>query len=83
MGCPSQAGYSNGESGVTRLVRTVCKSVQEKGCDKSGRFMSFSTDLKDDFEMASVPLKPFLENSFNILCIKRIELNNKLLDAVY
>ena len=49
--------------------------------------------------MASVPLKPFLGNRFNILFVnglgvyclydkllnffKRIECNNKLLDAVY
>ena len=66
VGCLSHGGYSNGESGVTRLVRTVCKSVQERGCEKSGRFMSFSTYLKDEFEMASVPLKPFLGNRFKI-----------------
>ena len=99
VGCLSHGGYSNGESGVTRLIRTVCKSVQERGCEKSGRFMSFSTYLKDEFEMASVPLKPFLGNRFNILFVnglgvyclydkllhffRRIERNNKLLDAVY
>ena len=61
--------------------------------------MSFSTYLKDEFGMASVPLKPFLGNRFNILFVnglgvyclydkllnffRRIERNNKLLDAVY
>ena len=70
-----------------------------RGCEKSGRATSFSTYLKDEFEMASVPLKPFLGNRFNILFVsglgvyclydkllnffKRIECNNKLLDAVY
>ena len=59
----------NGESGVTRLVSIVCKSAQERGCEKSERFMSFSTYLKDEFEIASVPLKPFLGNRFNILFV--------------
>ena len=99
VGCLSHGGYSNGESGVRRLAWTVCKSVQERGCEKSGRFMSFSTYLKDEFGMASVPLKPFLGNRFNILFVnglgvyclydkllnffRRIEWNNKLLNAVY
>ena len=65
----SDGGYSNGESGVTRLVRTVCKSVQERGSEKSGRFMSFSTYLKDEFEMASLSLKQFLGNRFHILFV--------------
>ena len=54
VGCLSHGGYSNGESGVTRLVRTVWKSVQERGCEKSGRFMNFNTYLKDEFKMASI-----------------------------
>ena len=99
MGCVSHGGYSNVESGVTRPVRKVCKSVHERVCEKSGRFMSFSTYLKDEFEMASVSLKQFLGNRFNILLVnglgvyclydkllnffRRIERNNKLLDAVY
>ena len=100
VGCLSHGGYSNGESGIiTRLVWTVCKSVQEKSCEKSGWFMCFSTYLKDEFGIASVPLKPFLGNRFNILFVnglgvyclydklfnffRRIEQNNKLLDAVY
>ena len=32
VGSSAHGGYSNGESGVTRLIRTVCKSVQERGC---------------------------------------------------
>ena len=27
----AHGGYSNGESGETRLMRTVCKSVKERG----------------------------------------------------
>ena len=31
VGCLSHGGYSNGESGATISVETVCKSVQERG----------------------------------------------------
>ena len=91
--------YSNGESGVTRLIRTVGKSVQERGCEKSGKIVCFATYLKDEFGITSIPLFPFLGNRFNILFVnaagvyflydqlidffQRIERNNKLLDAVY
>ena len=44
VGCLSLGGYSNSE--------TVCKSLQERGCEKSGGAMSFSTYLKDKLEMA-------------------------------
>ena len=69
VGFLSHGGYSNCGSGATRLVQTVCKSVQERGWKKSGRFMSFSTYLKDEFEMAFVILKPFLENRLNNLFV--------------
>ena len=36
VGFLCHAGYSNGESGVTGLIQTVCKSVQEKSFEKSG-----------------------------------------------
>ena len=91
--------YSNGDTGVTRLIRTVCKSVQERGCKKSGKIVCFATYLKDEFGITSIPLFPFLGNRFNILFVnaagvyflydqlinffRRIEHNNKLLDAVY
>ena len=74
VGCLSHGRYSNGECGVTRLVRTICKSVQERGCEKSVRFMNFSTYLKDEFDMASVLLKPFLGNKFNILFVNGLGL---------
>ena len=67
VGCLIHGRYSNGESGITRLVRTVCKSVQGRGCEKPGWFMSFSTYLKDEFGMESVPLKQSLGNRCNIL----------------
>ena len=95
----AHGGYSNGESGVTRLIRTVCKSVQERGCEKSGKIVCFATYLKDEFGITSILLFPFLGNRINILFVnaagvyflydqlidffQRIERNNKLLDAVY
>ena len=48
-------GYSNGQSGVTRLIRTVCKSVQERGCEKYGKIGCFVIYLKDEFGI-SIPL---------------------------
>ena len=99
VGSIAHGGYSNGESGVTRLIRTVGKSVQERGCEKSGKIVCFATYLKDEFGITSIPLFPFLGNRFNILFVnaagvyflydqlinffRRIEHNNKLLDAVY
>ena len=91
-------GYSNAQSGVIRLIRTVCKSVQERGCEKYGKIGCFAIYLKDELGI-SIPLFSFLNNRFNILFINaaevyflydqlidffwRIECNNKLFDAVY
>ena len=50
----AHGGYSNGESGVTRLIRTVCKSVQERGCEKSGKIVCFATYLKHEFGITSI-----------------------------
>ena len=99
VGSVAHGVYSNGDTGVTRLIRTVCKSVQERGCKKSGKIVCFATYLKDEFGITSIPLFPFLGNRFNILFVnaagvyflydqlinffRRIEHNNKLLDAVY
>ena len=67
VGTLAQGGFSNGESGTTRLIRTTCKSVQERGCEKSGRMVHFSTYLKDVHNISDIPLYPFLGNRFNIL----------------
>ena len=51
---PKQAGslshsfYSNGESGPLQLLKTVCKLVQEQGCEKSGRMVTFATFMKEN-----------------------------------
>ena len=67
VGSLAHGGYSKGESGVYRLIRTVCKSVQERGCEKSGRMVDFLTFLKTERGIDQVPLAPFLGNRFNIL----------------
>ena len=71
VGSIAHGGYSNGESGVTRLIRTVCKSVQERGCEKSGKIVGFATYLKDEFGVytyiTSISLILFLVTRFNIL----------------
>ena len=36
-------GFSSSDSGTYRLVRTVCKAVQERGCEKSGRPVAVCT----------------------------------------
>ena len=67
VGSIAHGGYSNGDSGVTRLIRTVCKSFQEGGCEKSGKIVCFDTYLKDEFGVTSLPQLPYLGNGFNIL----------------
>ena len=37
LGCLNHGGYSILASGVTRFVHIVCKSLEESGCEKSGR----------------------------------------------
>ncbi|XP_063960333.1 uncharacterized protein LOC135155309 [Lytechinus pictus] len=34
-----------GECGIVRLVRTVCKSIQDRGCEKSGKPVHFRTQF--------------------------------------
>ena len=69
VGSIAHGGYAHGESGVTRLIRTVCKSVQERGCEIPGKIVCFATYLKDEFGITSIPLFPFLGKIFNILFV--------------
>ena len=62
----SQGGYSKGESGTLRILRTVCKAVQAKGCERSGRAVSFA-DYVSDKGIESIPLAAFVGNRFNII----------------
>ena len=44
----------------------MCKAVQAKGCERSGRAVSFS-DYVSDKGIESIPLAPFVGNRFNII----------------
>ena len=70
VGSLAHGGYSKGESGTMRLVRTVCKAVQERGSEQSGRMVQFKTFLENehpDRNFKGMHLAPFLGNRFNIL----------------
>ena len=99
VGSLNHGSYSKGESGTLRLIRIVCKSVSEKGCEKSGRMVTFGTFLKEHYSMSEIPLYPFLGNRFKLLFLNgggifelysklkeffdKIEKENKLLTSVY
>ena len=90
--------YSNGELEPLPLMRTVCKLVQEQGCEKSGRMVTFATFMKKNF-MINLPLCPFLGNRFNIIFLNgagvfylysylveflnNVSLDNKLMSSVF
>lgn len=95
----SKRGISKGESGTLRLIRTCCKAVQAKGCEKSGRAVQFLTFLQSEKGIEHVPLAPFRGNRFNITfyngCgiyflisnllefFNRVQNENRLLGAVF
>ena len=54
------------ESGTVRMIRTVCKAVQERGCEKSGKPEEFRVFVKERTGMKEIPLAPFKGNRFNI-----------------
>nr|XP_054749592.1 uncharacterized protein LOC129255060 isoform X2 [Lytechinus pictus] len=55
-----------GEGGIVRLIRTVCKSIQDRGYEKSGKPVHFRAFLKERGKTL-VPLAPFKGNRFDIL----------------
>lgn len=77
----------------------MCKSVQERGCEKSGRPVQFLTFLQAETPFRSVPLSPFIGNRFNVIFhnaagvfflydalrvfFERSKEENKLLKAVF
>ena len=69
VGASSVSGMSVGksESGTVLLIRTVCKAVQDRGCEKSGKPVWFREFVKATFGHECVPLAPFKGNRFNIL----------------
>ena len=54
------------ESGAVRLVRTVYKAVQDRGCERAGKPVQFRGFLKIEHGIEEVPLAPFKGNRFNI-----------------
>ena len=46
----TKRGIAKGDSGTLRLIRTVCKAVQAKGCEKSGRAVQFLKFLQVEKE---------------------------------
>ena len=66
VGSLLHGGYSNGESGTLRLIRTVCKSVQHRGCEKSGRMVTLEIFMEER-NITRLPIYQFLGNRFNIL----------------
>ena len=66
VGSLSQGGYSKGDSGALRLLRTVCKAVQAKECERTGGAVSFADHARER-GIKSIPLAPFLGNRFNII----------------
>ena len=63
VGSLHHGSYSKGESGTLRLIRTVCKSVSERVCQKSGRMVNFATFLKENYNMSEIPLLSFFMKS--------------------
>ena len=98
VGSLLHGGYSNGELGTLHLIRTVCKYVQYRGCEKSGRMVTFEIFMEER-NITRLPIYQFLGNRFNILFLNgagvyflfdhlinffdQIELDNRLLVAVY
>ena len=99
VGTVSHGSYSDDESGPLRLIRTICKLVQEHGCEKSGGMVTFSTFMKELHNIINLPFYPFLGNRFNILFLNgagilylynyliefldNVSLDNKLMSAAH
>ena len=76
----------------------MCKSVQHRGCEKSGRMVTFEIFMEER-NITRLPIYQFLGNRFNILFLNgagvyflfdhlinffdQVELDNRLLVAVY
>ena len=67
VGSLANGGYSKGESGTLRLIRTTCKAVQTHGCEKSGRISDFYIFLGEEIGFSNVAFIPFKGNRFNVL----------------
>ena len=67
IGSLANGGYSKGESGTLRLIRTTCKSVQTHGCEKSRRISDFYTYLTEEVGFLNLPFICFKGNRSNVL----------------
>ena len=92
IGSLNHGSYLKGESGTLGLIRTVCKSVSERDCGKSGRMVTFATFLKENYNKSEIPLYTFeINNGGGVFELYRkskeffdkIEKENKLLTSVY
>ncbi|XP_038050668.1 uncharacterized protein LOC119723859 [Patiria miniata] len=99
VGSMSLPGAVEGGCGTVRLVRTLCKSVQDRACEKSGKPVGFRVFLKSEKGICDVHLAPFRGNRFNILFhngagvyflyphllefFERVKDENELMRAVY
>ena len=68
VGSFANGGYSKGESGTLRLIRTTCKAIQTLGCEKSGRISDFYTFLCEEVGFSNIPFIPFKGNRLIVLC---------------
>ena len=60
--------YSNGESGILRLIRMVCKAVSHSDYEKSRRMIPFEVCMEER-NIFCLLIYQFLGNHFNILFI--------------
>ena len=65
--------YSKGDSGALRLIKSVCKSVNKRGCVKSWRTVNFETFLKKNLNAKEIFLYRFLGNRINIIFLNGTE----------
>ncbi|KAJ8028419.1 hypothetical protein HOLleu_30639 [Holothuria leucospilota] len=83
------------EAGTVRLIRLICKSIQQRACEKSGKPVDFLVFLKSSGVEKDIPLAPFKGNRFNILfhnaiglsgtvgLFKQVEGDNQLMKVVH
>ena len=71
VGSEKHSGYSNGKTGTTQLIGTVCKAMQQRGYEKSGCMVSL-TFMKEEFECQNYHYFLFLGNKFNILFLNGV-----------
>ena len=84
VGSLAYGGYSKGESGTLRLIRTTPKAVQTHGYEKSGRISNFFIFLCEEVGFPNASFIPFKENRFNVLFYRRCggKDENKILKSV-